>query len=158
MKVIVESSNSINVNRLPENISGNYWIIDDSSKNLLNVVSENGTWVLKSNTEIKLCKSKEIDENDENNFLESVILNNNSFYYVLNTLTKEKYILYTLPGYENYENLIINYNQNNLITIGSGNNADIIVKNLLFGDIQLNIQYNGTGLFIKNLNENSKCL
>ena len=42
MRIILESKKNIKITTLPELISGNYWILDNNSKNLLNVVEENG--------------------------------------------------------------------------------------------------------------------
>ena len=57
MKVIVESGNNIKVTTLPEMISGNYWIIDNNLKNLLNVTAEDSKWVIKSNADVKIIKN-----------------------------------------------------------------------------------------------------
>ena len=157
MKVIVESLNNINVTMLPEKISGSYWILDNNSKNLLNVIEEEGKWILKSNEDIKI--SANIIKKDLNgiDFKESEILEINKIYYVINISTKEKYILYTLPSYENFENLVIDWTKSNNVIIGRENNCDICVNNILFLGQQLSINFikENNGIFLKNLNVNS---
>ena len=46
MKVILETKKKLIVTKLPELISGNFWISDDNLKNLLNVIEESGSWQL----------------------------------------------------------------------------------------------------------------
>lgn len=158
MKVIVESEKNINVTMLPEVISGNYWILDNNSKNLLNVEEQDGKWILKSNTDIKI--SANIIKEDLNgiDFKESEILEINKIYYVANLTTKEKYILYTLPSYENFENLVVDWSKNNNIIIGRDNSCDIVVNNILFPQQQLNIGLvkENNGIILKNLYTNNK--
>jgi len=153
MKIIVESVKNINVTKLPNEIKGNHWVLDENSKNLLNVCEENGKWVLKSNTDIKLTKTLEEDKFSNINYIDSVILEDNMFYCAINIMTKDKYILYTLPSYEHYENFVIDYNQNNGIIIGKNNKCDICVNNLLISDKQISIEYDkkNNGILIKNL-------
>ena len=66
--------------------------------------------------------------------------------------------MYTLPGYENFQNFIVDYNQTTSLTIGKGNNCDIIVKNDMFGDNQLSIEFKKENnlVLVKNLFENNK--
>ena len=40
MKLILESENNINITKLPNEISGNFWIVDNNSKNLLNIEAQ----------------------------------------------------------------------------------------------------------------------
>ena len=92
MKIIVESGNKITTTILPEQISGNYWITDDNANNLLNIIEEEGKWVLKSNTEIKIVKDF---YSAEKTSVKSLVLENNIFCFAMNVMTKEKYIIYT---------------------------------------------------------------
>ena len=74
MRIVLEKENNINVISLPEVPSGNYWLLDENSKNLLNIVAENNAWTLKSNADIKLI-SKEMNNNiNEAVFIESEVL------------------------------------------------------------------------------------
>ncbi len=158
MKVIVESEKNLNITSLPESVTGNYWILDNNSKNLLNVIGENGKWVLKSNADIKISANILKDDLDNINFIDSAVLDVNRIYYAANSVTKEKYILYTLPSYENFENLLIDYTKTNNIVIGIDSSCDITVKNILFESKQLSFEYvnqNG-GVLVKNLSNRVK--
>ena len=141
MKVIIESEKNINIINLPEVISGNYWIVDNNLKNLLNVEEQNGKWVLKSNADIKI--SANIIKEDLNgiDFKESEILDINKIYYIANVVTKTKYILYTLPSCENFDNFVVDYQKINNILIGRDNRCDISINNVLFPEHQLHIEF-----------------
>ena len=157
MKIIVESGNKITTTILPEQISGNYWITDGDSNNLLNVIEEEGNWVLKSNMEIKIVKDF---YSAEKTSVKSLILENNMFCFAMNIMTKDKYIIYTLPSYERFENFIIDYNQTPIISFGRSNKADITINNDLLGEIQFSIeliQANNT-VVIKNSNNNNNVI
>ncbi len=155
MKIVVESGKNLIKTSLPENIAGNYWIIDSNYKNLLNVSGENGKWIIKSNADIKISNNILNDDLNNADFIESDVLDINRIYYAANTVTKEKYILYTLPSYENFENLIFDYSKISNITIGVDNSCDIVVKNLLFAQKQLTIEYDKQtgGIIVKNLSD-----
>ena len=160
MKLILESENNININKLPNEISGNFWIVDNNLKNLLNIEAQDNKWILKSNVDIKICKDlnkKDILSNA--NYIESSILEENMSYNILNIMTNEKYILYSLPSYENFDNFVIDYNKNNNFVIGNISNgkADISVDSMNFGINQLSIEVDKKtgGIFIKNLDENN---
>lgn len=157
MRLVLESKDQLTITKLPNSVSGNYWIIDDNNKNLLNVSVENNGWVLNSNTEIKISNNINNDKLSNINYLEKVILEENKYYCVTNIMTKENYILYTLPSYEYYENFVIDYNQNNNIIIGNGKNCDIGISNSLFIDKDISIEYDkkNNGILFKNLNEKS---
>ncbi|MBR6690242.1 MAG: type VII secretion protein EssC [Bacilli bacterium] len=158
MKIIVESEKNINIITLPENISGNYWITDNNLKNLLNIVEENGNWILKSNADIKISSNVIKEDFGSIDFEESDILVVNKIYYIANIVTKEKYILYTLPSCENFENLVIDWVKVNNITIGRDNSCDININNILFSQQQLGITYNkeNGAILLKNLYPNNK--
>ena len=153
MRLVLEGSDYLCVTKLPHEIKGNYWVIDNTSKNLLNVISLNGKWYLNSNIEIKISKSIIDDKLSNINYIDSMELNENSYYYITNIMTKEKYILYTLPSLEYFENFIIDYNQNNNILIGKGNKCDIIINNEFFSDKQISIELDKktNSILLKNL-------
>ena len=81
MKIILENNNTIVKTILPEIISGNYWIVDCEQKNLINVEAENGAWVLKSNTEVKITSSLDSNELSNSHNIDSVNLNVNEKIY-----------------------------------------------------------------------------
>ena len=40
MKIILENKNHLSITTIPETTSGNYWILDYNSKNLLNIIEK----------------------------------------------------------------------------------------------------------------------
>ena len=129
MKIIVETNDKIKITALPEEVSGSFWIVDNHSKNLINVIEENGNWLLKSNSEVKIVNDFTNVDIDYTNYIENIVLQENKVFFVINVITKDKYILYTLPGYEKFENYIIDYNKYNTILVGKNKDSDIVVDN-----------------------------
>ena len=140
MRLILESKDSISVTKLPNTIEGNYWVLNNNN-NLINVETNDNKWVLKSNTDIKISNSLNIDKLSNVNYIDSVILEDNKFYYIVDIVKKDTYILYTVPSYENFDNFIVDYNQNNNIIIGKAKNSDIIINNDIFNDKEISIEY-----------------
>ena len=156
MKVILESKNSIRVTILPELISGNYWILDDNSKNLLNVIEEDNQWVLKSNAVIKMSSGLANDNLNGIRIKESEILEPNKVYYLTSLISKENYTLYTLPSFEKFENLCVNWQNSDSITIGSDQKCDIIVSNSFFSSEQLSMNVVNGNIYLKNMDNRNK--
>lgn len=107
---------------LPKVIAGNYIITDYDERNekrsLLNVEEENGRWVMKSNNDISIL--------DNGKIIDKVELQVYQFYQIL--VGKDEYItLYIDKSYESnfiYKKLPTN----DSLTIGCGNNLDIIYQ------------------------------
>ena len=154
MKLVLESKNNINTTTLPNIVDGNYWVTYNNN-NLLNVESSEDKWVLKSNNEVKISNSLSLDNLSNINYLDSVILEENKYYYIINIMTKETFTLYSVPGYINYDNFIIDYNQNNNIIIGGESNNDIIIKSDLIKTKELSIEYDkkANQVILTNLND-----
>lgn len=141
MKLVLESKNNINITDLPYEINGNYWITYNSY-NLINVDAQENKWILKSNTDIKINKNSINDKMANFSYIDSLILEENKYYYIVNINTKEEFILYSLPTYENFENFIVDYNQNNSLTVGVSEKSDIILKSNILKDEILKIELN----------------
>ena len=62
MKVLLLEKNRILKTNLPKVIEGNYWITNESKKNLVNIESKEGKWFVKSNRDIKIA----LEEPDDN--------------------------------------------------------------------------------------------
>ena len=155
MRVILESNNNLNVIKLPNQVNGNYWIVNNQ-KNLLNVEAKDNKWIIKSNNEVKLCKSLNNDKLSNINYIDEVILEENNHYFVTDIITKENYILYILPIYEHMENFIIDYNKTKEIKIGRNNN-DITINNELFDSNQIIIELDkNNNILLKNINLKNK--
>ena len=125
MRVSLIKTDRIRSIDIPDVLSGNFWVTDydESGKeeNLLNIKEKNGTWILVSNQEVYY--------NINNEYTSFVILKEHSFYPVKKATTNEEMIIYTSPSYD--ENSIDYYiNPNNLISIGSGLNNNIIFNTL----------------------------
>lgn len=159
MRLVLESKERISITRLPNIINGNYWVLDDNSNNLINVEEENGKWVLKSNTDIKISNIPLGDKLSNISYQESIILEENNYYYLVNVMTQETYILYALPSKENMMNLVVDYNQNNNIIIGNGKNTDIGFNNNLFNNKQMTIEFDKKvgGILLTNLDLSKRC-
>lgn len=156
MKLVLESKDSLTITKLPNVISGNYWVVDENNKNLLNVDGNDNKWILSSNTDIKISNSLVNDSLSNINYIDKVELEENKYYYVTNIMTKEQYVIYTLPSYENFINFIVDYNQNSSIVIGK--NSDININNQLFIDKDISIEYDKklNSIVFKNLNNKTR--
>ena len=158
MRVILENEKNINQINLPELILGNYWLTDSNSKNLLNIVAENNSWVLKSNSDVKISAAEINDNINTINFSETIKIEISKVYYAINILTKEKYKLFILPSYDSLENLLINYSKTEKITIGKDKINDICIVNSLLSNKQLSIELDKEKkmFLLKNLFESNK--
>jgi len=157
MRLVLECNNNINVTKLPNDINGNYWVIN-GTKNLINVEARDNKWFIKSNAEIKISKSLENNSNLTNiNYLDEVVLEENNHYYLVDIVNKENFILYTIPSYEKMDNFIVDYNQADKIIIGN-KNCDLNINNNLINDKELVIEYNKkiNAIVLKKLNKNNK--
>ena len=155
MKIILENNKNISLTTIPESISGNYWIVDYDSKNLLNIVENNDQCFLKSNADIKIIEKKIVNDTVEEYFIDSCLLEIGKNYYAVDINTMERYIIYVLPNYEHLENLII-LEGNSRVLIGSGEETDIIVNNPLFSKIQLIMNFDRTNDTVTISNANNK--
>lgn len=159
MRVIIEDENSISVNNLPENINGNYWLVDENSKNLLYVEAINNKWVIKSNPDLRIYE-KMLEESEYNsitsNYIKELCLEEYKHFYILDYKENNFYAMYILPSYEKMENIVVDFNKYNKISFGKGNENDFIINNDLLGDVQFNIEYIDRVLKIKNLDSNIK--
>ena len=161
MRLILESEETLNTTKLPKEINGNYWIVDNNLKNLINIEAVDNNWILKSNMDVKICKDlNKMDKLSNANYIESSPLIENTTYNIMNIMTLEKYKLYCIPSYENFDNFIIDYSKNDEIIIGNLSNAkcEIGVDSPNFSEKQLSILYDkkSGGILLKNLNENNK--
>ena len=156
MRLILESKNNISVTELPIDIDGNYWI-QHNNNNLLNVEASDNKWVLNSNNEIKITNNLNPDNLSNISYVDKIILEENNHYYIINIMTKETFVLYTIPSYEKLENFIVDYNQNNNILIGKSDKCDITINNDLFNDKELKIEYDKKvgNIVLSNLGSNN---
>lgn len=159
MRLILEENNVIKSIKLPNEISGNFWITDRDSKNLINVEAGSGKWILKSNTEVKISSTSTQQGLSNLNNIDSIVLTEGSYCYVINTMTKQNYILYCLPSLETFSNLIVDYNRVNTIVFGNTEKGnDISVNNPLLSQKQFSLEYDkkNNGILLKNLDTKNK--
>ena len=156
MKIILENKNHLSVTTIPETTSGNYWILDYNSKNLLNIIENNNQCFLKSNADIKLIEKKVINNVTEEILIDYCTLEIGNTYYATNLSTEEKYTIHVLPNYEYLENIfVLNYDER--ILIGNGENSDIIINSTLFSSVQLIINFDKENNVYTIKNINNKC-
>ena len=137
MKILLIKNGRLYNYVLPKEIKDNFWIKDidnfDNERNLINVVADNGKWVLMSNYETKIVDS--VNTHDQ------VYLQEYQFYTLRNDNEKNYYYLYAIPDIEkNY----VSYNINSTasLTIGGNPNNSIVYKSVLVSDIHAKLDYN----------------
>ncbi len=146
MKIQLIKNNRIYNYNLPKSVKDNFWITDfdsfDNVRNLVNVVAENGKWVLYSNYETQIVSS--------NKNFEKVPLVLYNFYTIKNENEDNYYYIYCAPSVE--EN-ISKYQVlgNGSFTIGKLNNNNVVFANFLVEDIHAKLIYdNGVWSIIDN--------
>ena len=136
MKVLLIKNNRLYSYMLPREIKDNFWITDidsfDNTRNLINVVEENGKWVLVSNYDTHII--------DATTKYEKCPLYEYHFYSIKNDSEASVYYLYAIPD---VENTYVTYNikENGTLTIGSNTENTIIYKNVLVSDVHAKLDY-----------------
>lgn len=100
---------------LPDKVEGNYWIdgTDENGikRNLISVEAHNGKWRLISNKEVYCVVN--------NQFAPFAYLEEGNFYLIVNSVTKEKIMLYCSPALSNFNCYDVEDYLQNGIKIGS---------------------------------------
>ncbi len=119
MLIYILHSDRIYTFRLPKEVSGSYILTDCDSegrvRNLTNILSENGKWIITSNEETFLISN--------NNYIDKMELKEFCF-YSLKFLKKENIILYVLPGDDSSYN-IYSINPDASLVFGQGQKCDV---------------------------------
>ena len=156
MKIMLMDATKLVNLVLPREVFGNYWIVNDKKENLVSVQAIDNSWVLKSNSEVKVFRN--------GTAVEEALLEEEKFYTLKNILLGDSYVIYTCPVYDaNALQLRINYN--NLGNVSSwyiGNNGSqdnlsnypnvISYEQPGVARNQLKINYNGGMYSVQNLN------
>ena len=136
MKILLIKNNRLYSYMLPQEIKDNFWITDidsfDNARNLINVEAENGRWVLVSNYDTHII--------DANNRYEKFVLSEYHFYSIKNDSESSIYYIYAIPDVEksySYYTIL----GNGSISIGSGNENEIVYKNVLVSDYHARLDY-----------------
>lgn len=139
MRVLLIKKDRIRSTNIPDVPSGNFWVTDydDSGKevNLLNIKDENGSWQLMSNQDYYCVFN--------NDYIACFKLQEHAFYQVRKTSTDENMFVYcTSSCDENLASYYINPNDNKLITIGSGDDNNIVFQGLDVSQAKITFEEN----------------
>ena len=112
MKImLLDTTKLVNLN-LPKEVFGNYWVVDSDKNNLVSVQAVNGSWFLKSNTDVKIINNGTI--------VDELLLENERFYTLKDVIHNKSYIIYTSPIYDkNAMQLLLNADNNDGWFIGN---------------------------------------
>lgn len=117
MKIMLMDTKKIVTLNLPNEVFGNYWITNSDKENLASVQAINNTWVIKSNSDVKVFKN--------GTAVEETILEKEKFYTLKKAIQGTSYVIYTSPIYdENAIQLNISLNNNETWYIGNNNAPD----------------------------------
>lgn len=148
MLIYILHSDRIYTFRLPKEVSGSYILTDCDSegrvRNLANISSENGKWVINSNDEATLVSG--------NNYVNKLELNSFCF-YTLRYLKKENIILYTLPGNDSSYN-IYSVNFDTSLLFGNDSKCDVVFLSQNIAPKQFQINNNNGIWEYQNLSPN----
>ncbi len=131
---------------LPDEVSGNYVISDYDengfSRNLVNVVAKDNKWVMNSNENVRIISN--------NHSIQDCELSLHNWYFLADS-QGEKILLYTMPTYNNHY-LIKSIQNSGQMTIGKSESCDISAYYSMLSNEQINISYDQSKWYIKNLN------
>ena len=160
MLVTLIGNNKMYKITLPENVEGDYWISDNSGNEgtkLVNIRSLNGQWVINSNKYSKIINEKYVKVNEESILVQPgndivvkrVELKNYCKYYISPKSSEDIYVLFCAPSYE--KNVLSFVPKNNeQITIGSGNNNDIVIRDDIVSEYHASISKKNGNWIIDN--------
>lgn len=154
MRVALIGKKYIVKETLPRNIIDNYWLTDKTQQfnnKLINIKIHHGKYEMVNSEYSKILDFKYLEVINNNlsvsqqigNTLQSVVLEENYMYPILMNNSKEIYILYCLPDFEDsFNHLDIIGTQE--ITIGSNDNNSIVYKSPLVAGLHAKIcKFNG---------------
>lgn len=150
MIAVLIGKNVIYKTNLPENISGNYTINDKNGKKLINIQSRNGEyWQINSTNHAKIVNPEWLNKKSvKEEVINSVVLKEYNVNYILFSGSKEIFILYCVPTFEQYTHFdIINTAE---ITIGNNKDNEIFYNNPLIKPKQAKIFYSNGQLMLEN--------
>ncbi len=156
MKIMLMDATKLVNLILPNDVFGNYWIANANKENLVSVQANDGNWVLKSNSEVKVFRNgTAVDE---------TLLEYEKFYTLKNILLNESYVIYTCPVYDNNAlqlNITLNGNNDNLTWYVGNNgahNSETNYPNIIsyeqpgIARNQLKIDYHNGAYTVTNIN------
>lgn len=148
---------------LPEFIRGNYSFVNENDKKLINIESVDGKWKVVSNNSFKIIDQKEIIniknykilKEFKGKTLESIVLKEYSFHYILFNNSKDIWILYCAPSSENFIHLDIK--KSSEIIIGCDQSSHISYNCELIKNKHVRIYYSNGKLLLENFDRDYGC-
>ncbi len=141
---------------LPNDVFGNYWVVNANRDNLVSVQAVDGNWVLKSNSDVKVFRNgAAVDE---------TLLEYEKFYTLKNILLNESYVIYTCPVYDSNAlqlNITLNGTNSALVWYVGNNgaqNAETNFPNIIsyeqpgIAKNQLKLEFNNGVYAVTNIN------
>ncbi len=163
MKLFLLEKNRLIKTELPTLIEGNYWITDESKRNLLNVEARDNKWFIKSNRDVKLILNDNDDniENTLTNSFAELELISNKMFYCIDNLSEVIYKIYCDASYdlsfkqyqisrETLTEIIIGNNEKTSLTTSLVNNINCSLDS--FAKNQIQIKFDEDNILITNLN------
>ncbi len=149
MRVSIIKSKKIQDILLPEKIEGNYWITDTDvngiKRNLISVEADNDSWKLTSNKEVYCV--------DGDRKIDSVYLQNNTFYQLENSVEKSNFLLYCSSILTEYNYYDISMFLQDGIKIG--NTDDCLICGDFARDVVANINNKNSSFYIECITQNT---
>ena len=153
MKVMLMDTKKLVNLVLPTEVFGNYWVQNAERENLVSIEANEGNWVIKSNSDVKVFRGGTV--------LTDAVLENEKFYTLKNVLENKSYVLYICPVYDT-EAIQLNISLNDSSSWYIGNNTaqdyTACFNNIIsyeqqgFARNQLKLNYNSGTYTIYNLN------
>ncbi|MCI5835849.1 MAG: hypothetical protein MR227_04085 [Firmicutes bacterium] len=144
MKIVLMKKERLISFTLPKIIIGSYWITDydenNKKRSLINVEAKDGSWLLKSNADVKILNN--------GNSVNNTPLNLYNFYVL--SLEKENIVLYTEPTIDNtYVKLKVENNSEYLI---GNDNTDITYASQIKN---IKLEYKNYKWIVTDLNDSN---
>ena len=146
---------------LPKQITGNYWITEEKEekgRKLVNIVGNNNEWQVTNSNCVKVINMKYIEANINNlnitsiektKFDERTALKENEMYYVYMKNTREIFIMYCSPSYDNTF-LRFDIVKNEEICIGRSVKNQILYNNKMVANLHAKIYSLNGRMVIEN--------
>ena len=156
MKVRLFNANKIFKLDLPETVMGNFWIANDSTREkLVNIVGQNGRWVINSSYVSDVIQISR-DNNDDSNYnysrIPSSIIEDDQIYYIKLHKHNNEGLLFLMSESINETNIQHLINKADVgFSIGSSTENDIKINNELIAPKHLIFDYQNNSLFVRNV-------
>lgn len=147
MLIIIQGENYISKTYLPKEATESIWITGKKNEKIINIQNKDNNWYF--------CKNKNLEiANIENNIAdEQIKLEKYESYLLTNKMSKQKYIVYVLPIYEDsFIHLTTEYSKK--ITIGKNSTCGICYNHKFVSDLHASLYFSKGKWVIENYNKN----